>query len=81
MNSILKESLNIDWESFNLTLISKDKEAKDLKKISCKPYQRKKTLERENKIKYSKKNILNDKLLILEDQLPLCLSARNHHVY
>ena len=42
MNSILKESLNIDWESFNLTLISKDEEAKDFKKIKLQALPKKK---------------------------------------
>ena len=81
MNNILQERLNIDRESFNLTLISKDEETKDLNKRVESLTKEKETLERDNKIIFIKKNILKDRLINLEDQSPLCLSARGHHVY
>ena len=74
MNNILQERLNIDRESFNLTLISKDEETKDLNKIVESLTKEKEILERDNKIILIKKNILKDRLINLEDQSPLCLS-------
>jgi hypothetical protein len=81
MNNILKERLNIDRESFNLTLISKDEETKDLNKRVESFTKEKEILERDNKIILIKKNILKYRLINLEDPSPLCLSARCHHVY